>query len=78
MVIESGKRIIVAVNLEPCLCKAGDKGTILELRYAVPNVPRAWDVVLDTGRRLYLYEDEFALDEQNPIRSPNISLPNVW
>lgn len=66
--IEVGKRIIVSVNLEPCICKAGDKGKITELFYAVPNVSRAWAVLLDNGRSLYMYEDEFTLDEQNPAK----------
>ena len=64
MGIEIGKPIIVSKNLEPCICKAGDKGKIMELWYAAPNQPRSWDILLSNGRRLYMYEDEFVLDEQ--------------
>ncbi len=63
--IKTGRRIIVSSNLEPCICKAGDKGIILGLWYASPNQPRSWDILLDNGRRLYMYEDEFSLDEQH-------------
>lgn len=66
MEIKKGSRVIMSLNLEPCICKAGDKGTIVDYRYKPnANLPAAWDIKIDNGRSLYAYEDEFALDEQN-------------